>query len=121
MSPHPSLDDAKTLLAAAEDLLARAVAAAVEITEGGRRTDDHQVLVERVTYASTEARAARELMDQTEVIRAEGRSDKWIELTAAAGVGDLVASLREQLDYRGVRTCEINVQANQLGIRRSPT
>jgi len=97
MSPHPSLDDAKTLLAAAEGLLARAVGAAVEITERGRRTDDHQVLVERVTYASTEARAARELLAQTEAIRAEGRSDEWIELTAAAGIGDLVASLRERL------------------------
>ena len=54
----PSLDDARTLLAAAEDLIQQAIAQAHQITDGGKRIDDHQVLAERVAYAATEGRAA---------------------------------------------------------------
>ena len=97
MTTQPSLEDAKALLAAAESLLARAVGAAVEITERGRRIDEHQVLVQRVAYAQTEARAASELIAQAEAIRAEARGGEILELTAAVGTSDLVAGLRERL------------------------
>ena len=71
-SPLPSLDGARELVEAAESLLERALEAARAITEGGARIDDHQVLTERVTYAATETRAARELLrvvDEAEAYR----------------------------------------------------
>jgi (2S)-methylsuccinyl-CoA dehydrogenase len=96
-TPQPSFDDAKTLVAAADELLVAAEARAREITEGGRKIDDHQVLTERVTYAHTEARAARELVATVEAARAEGSSSESFETTALAGVGELVWSLRQRL------------------------
>ena len=96
-APHPSLDDARTLFAAASELLEDAVTSARKLTDGGRDIDDHQVLTERVAYASTEAVAVREVMASLEAVRAEGRSNAMLELTAVAAVGDLVAGLRERL------------------------
>ena len=61
-TPHPSLSDARTLVSAADELFDKAVASAREITEHGKAIDDHQVLTERIAYAGTEMRAARETL-----------------------------------------------------------
>jgi (2S)-methylsuccinyl-CoA dehydrogenase len=97
-TPLPQLDDARTLLAAGETLVDRALARGREITEGGRAIDDHQVLAERVAYAATEARAARELVDYVAAVRAEGRGDALLETVTAAATAELVASLRDRLE-----------------------
>ena len=84
---QPTLDDARTLLAAGEDLYEQALARAKEITENGRTIDDHQVLTERIAYAATEARAAREVITYAEVVAAEGRNTEALDrlwATAAA-------------------------------------
>jgi (2S)-methylsuccinyl-CoA dehydrogenase len=61
-SPHPSLRDRRDVIAAAAVALAgRAVAAARVLTQDGHAADDHQVVVERVAYAATEARVIAEL------------------------------------------------------------
>ena len=96
-TPQPTLDDARTLLAAADQLLDQAVARASELTSGGKSIDDHQVLTERVAYAHTEARAARELIAAMDAARETGQSSADLELCAVAGVGDLVSSLRDRL------------------------
>ena len=93
MSDLPNLDHAQPLVASAEALLERALDAARQLTDGGKRIDDHQVLVERVAYAATEARAARELVELAGRLRSEGRGDNWLESTAAAGAADLVRNL----------------------------
>ncbi|MDJ0866885.1 MAG: acyl-CoA dehydrogenase family protein [Myxococcota bacterium] len=93
----PGLSDARQLADAADQLLTGALDRAREITEGGKRIDDHQVLAERVAYAATEGRAARELVDYAEGVRGEGRGDAWLEAIAAAGVAELVESLRNRL------------------------
>jgi len=62
MPPRPGLEDARLLLTAAESLIALALARAREITAHGDEIDAHQVLAERVAYAATEGRAARELV-----------------------------------------------------------
>jgi (2S)-methylsuccinyl-CoA dehydrogenase len=93
----PTLDDARALLAPAEMLLEGAVARAREITKSGAAIDDHQVLAERVAYAATEARAARELIGYVERTQAEGRADALLEATAAAATADLVWSLATRL------------------------
>ncbi len=97
MSSPPTLDAARPLLEGAEGLLDRVLTRAREITEGGRGIDDHQVLVERVAYAATEARAARELLDFVADARSQGRGDAMLETTAAAAVAELVCSLRDRL------------------------
>ncbi|MDG2050611.1 MAG: acyl-CoA/acyl-ACP dehydrogenase [Myxococcota bacterium] len=96
-APHPTLEDAKSLMDAASSLLDRSITAAREMTEGGQKIDDHQVITERVAYAATEAIAAKEVIASIEGIRAEGRSHETLELTAVASVGELVESLRSKL------------------------
>src|SRR5262249_56256990 len=66
-------------------------------TDGGKRIDEHRVLAERVAYAATEARAARELVDYAARVRESGRGDALLEATAAAGAADLVTSLWQRL------------------------
>ena len=93
----PTLDDARQLLAAADSLLAGALTRARILTQNGKAIDDHQVLAERVAYAATEARAARELIEYAAGVRSEGRGGAWLEATAAAGAAELVASLVARL------------------------
>jgi (2S)-methylsuccinyl-CoA dehydrogenase len=98
MTRGASLDDARALLAAGERLLERALERARAITGGGGAIDDHQVLVEAVAYAATECRAARELHDFAAAALAQGQPLPMLETTAAAGVADLVRSLRGRLE-----------------------
>ncbi len=98
MPPTPNLDDARPLLEAAEGLLERAMERAREITGNGRGIDDHQVLTERVAYAATQARAARELVSFVEQANAEGRGSDALETLAAAGVAEQVRGLRDRLE-----------------------
>ena len=84
MSSTPTLENAKTLLEAGQKLLGPALDRARKITEGGRAIDDHQVLTERVAYAATEERAARELYEFNVALKDEGRGDELREATCAA-------------------------------------
>jgi (2S)-methylsuccinyl-CoA dehydrogenase len=95
--PAPTLSDARLLLEAAEKFLDQAVERASEVTEGGKRIDDHQVLSERVAYAATEGRAARAALDYAASLAEAGRSSEGLETTFAASVADLVESLRDRL------------------------
>jgi len=97
MTAAPTLSDAQSLLDAANELLDQAVERASTVTEGGKRIDDHQVLVERVAYAMTEGRAARAALDFAAALAEEGRSSASLESTFAASVADLVESLRVRL------------------------
>ncbi len=93
----PTLSDARTLLAAGEQLFDGALARAREITENGRAIDDHQVLTERIAYAATEIRAAREVLAYAERVREEGRSTDALERLCAVAAAELVDSLRARL------------------------
>src|SRR5262245_58027137 len=92
------LEDARTLQQGAETLIARALERARALTGTGKTIDEHQVTTERVAYAATECRAARELVAQVEGIRAEGRGDRALELLAIAGTAELVTALRARID-----------------------
>ncbi len=98
MSSNPTLEDARRLLEGAQRLLGPVLERAREITEAGARIDSHQVLAERVSYAATEERAARELLRYTESLRAEGRSSEVLETSCAASVAELAGHLRERLE-----------------------
>jgi (2S)-methylsuccinyl-CoA dehydrogenase len=95
-SPLPTLDVARELVEAAEGLLERALEAAREITENGRRIDEHQVLTERVAYAATEGRAARELLEAVDTAET-GAGAEALDTCAALGVGTLVQALVDRL------------------------
>jgi (2S)-methylsuccinyl-CoA dehydrogenase len=98
MTSTPPLDDARLLLDGAERLVDRALTGARAITENGKGVDEHQVLAERVVYAATEARAARELFDATASLAGEGRGSAGLERLCGAAVADLVYDLRSRLD-----------------------
>jgi (2S)-methylsuccinyl-CoA dehydrogenase len=93
----PNLADARAAVAAAEALVSRAVARATEITAKGEGIDDHQVLAERVTYAATEARAARALVEAVAEARGAGRGDELFEALAAASAAELATSVRDRI------------------------
>ena len=79
--------DRRAIETAARDLTDRAVAAARVLTRAGQAIDDHQVVVERVAYAATEARAIAELAALP------------AELAAVAGVAaaELAAAIAHRL------------------------
>ena len=61
---------------AARVLAERAVEAARTLTRNGEAADDHQVVVERVAYAATEARVIAELVEVPAGLGAAGRSSQ---------------------------------------------
>lgn len=55
------MSDREVIAAATTALAARVVEAARKVTDGGATADEHQVLVDKVAYAATEARVIAEL------------------------------------------------------------
>jgi (2S)-methylsuccinyl-CoA dehydrogenase len=97
MSDGLRIEEARQLQAAAADLFERARKSAVEITEGGRRIDDHQVLTERVAYAATEARALDETLVHLERAQAEGRASSDFELACTLAAAELAKRIHDRL------------------------
>ena len=93
----PDLQGARTLLEAGEALFAKALARAKEITENGGAIDDHQVLTERVAYAATEIRAAKEVLAYADGVVAEGRGSAALEQLWSTSATELVASMRDRI------------------------
>ena len=94
MSASASLAEAHLLRDAAGHLVERALERAREITDGGKRIDEHQVLTERVTYAATESRAASELLDEVEAADAGPE----LQEICAAAVAELGRRVVDRLD-----------------------
>ncbi len=94
---NASLDDARSILEAGSQLLADAVAAAKQLTDGGKKIDDHQVITERVAYAATEAVAAHAVLQELDSWSKAGNATPIREKTAIAAVGELMTNLRERL------------------------
>ena len=86
---QPSLEEAKQLLASMTSLLEEAVGRAREITDHGKTLDDHQVLTSRISYSSTEAIAAHQVLIDHDELVAEGKATPELERLAIEEVGDL--------------------------------
>jgi hypothetical protein len=82
------------LVEGVEALSGAALERAKEITHSGKLIDEHQVLAERVAYAATEARAARELFEHAS---GRDRIDPLHVKTCVAAVADLAHSLSTRL------------------------
>src|SRR5687767_7811604 len=96
-----TLDDARAIAAAARRATDAALARASELTKGGDRIDDHQVVVDKAAYAATAARAAIELLAAAESAKAQrkaGPDVEELERVAIAGVADLARAARDRLD-----------------------
>ena len=95
--PAVTLDDAGTLSSAGESLLSPVLDRARALTRNGAAIDDHQIVTERVAYAATELRAAREVLELQRSLAAGGRGADH-EAAAVAAVADLVGSSRLRLE-----------------------
>jgi (2S)-methylsuccinyl-CoA dehydrogenase len=90
--PTPAtLEHARALSRAAQQLTQAAVQSATELTRGGETIDEHQVVVDRVAYAATEARAAAELV-------AAATLEPSLAPLAIAAAADFARSCRDRLD-----------------------
>jgi (2S)-methylsuccinyl-CoA dehydrogenase len=92
-----TLDQIDGLVGALEEVAAAAVAAAKEMTEGGRRIDDHQVHSERIAYLSTEVAAARALLEYAQAATSTGVAESWLTDATALFCGEIAAKLRGQV------------------------
>lgn len=92
--PTPDVD-VRTVAAALERLAAQALAAATTLTAGGERIDEHQVVVEKVASAATDARVARSLLT---ALAAHPKADAAFVAPARVAVAELARSARERLD-----------------------
>jgi (2S)-methylsuccinyl-CoA dehydrogenase len=93
-----SLKDARVLVDVTRNLTDKAVARATQLTGQGKQIDAHQVVVDRVAYAATEARAALELLRAAEGAREAGKPDALLENMAIAGAADLYRASRDRLE-----------------------
>ena len=97
-APAVTLDDARLLAEAARKLTDAALARATDLTAKGDKIDEHQVVVDRVAYAATEARAAIELVAAAAAARAGGQGDDHLDRLAVAAAAELARSARDRLD-----------------------
>ena len=94
-APAATLGEAATLLAAADALLEPILERTRSLTDSGKAIDEHQVLTERVAYAATQQRAAREVVAFATGVREEGRASEALERGAVAACADLVTNTTE--------------------------
>ncbi|MEZ4403006.1 MAG: acyl-CoA dehydrogenase family protein [Kofleriaceae bacterium] len=87
--------DARAVAAALDHYAAAAVAAATTLTAAGEHLDDHQVVVERVASAATDARVARSLVAALDANPSAGDDFRG---PAHAAIADLARAARERLD-----------------------
>ena len=92
MTTETSIDAlaaARRLSEFAAETAASATARAAELTEQGRRLDEHQALCERLSLMATEARAAAALTAHAERLGKEGIADPLVEEQALTYAADL--------------------------------
>jgi (2S)-methylsuccinyl-CoA dehydrogenase len=87
-----TLAGARRLTDTASSIVDKAIEAARERTDGGKKIDDHQVLAERVAQYATQARAAEELTSYAER-QASQRRDALAEEQALAFAAEVVHGL----------------------------
>jgi len=85
------------LVGAADAIVREALEIASKRTEGGKGIDTEQVHCERLAYAATEVRAARDLLTYAAGV-AVNQPDPSVAAMAAAFAGEITAKLRAQID-----------------------
>src|SRR5579883_2256826 len=93
-----TIGEAEQLVGAAEDVMQTILAHGKAVTQNGRAIDDHQVLAQRIAYAATELRAARELVSYAQRAGAAGHGSAELESMAVAFAAEIVQKLRSQIE-----------------------
>lgn len=116
-----SLAGAEQIVAAVEGVVREALAVASQRTAGGKRIDEEQVHVERLAYAATEARAARDLLTYA-AEAATNQPEAATGAMAAAFAGEIAGKLRTQIeahpDEFGIADARLNATLGDPEIRR---
>jgi (2S)-methylsuccinyl-CoA dehydrogenase len=116
-----SLDGVERIVAAVDAVVRESLAVASKRTAGGKGIDDEQVHVERLAYAATEARAARDLLTYAAGVAVHG-SDPTVGAMAAAFAGEVAAKLRAQVeahpDEFGIGDDRLNATLGSAEIRQ---
>lgn len=97
-SQQGALADAGRIFAAADAVMEASLDAARRTMNGGKTIDDHQVQAERLAYAATELRAARELITHAAMLREAGQADDLIEAQALAYTAEVAHKLRSTIE-----------------------
>jgi (2S)-methylsuccinyl-CoA dehydrogenase len=92
-----SLEGVERVVGAVDAVVKEALAVASKRTAGGKGIDEEQVHVERLAYAATEARAARDLLAYAAAVAAH-QPDPTIGAMAAAFAGEIAGKLRAQIE-----------------------
>ncbi|MGD9763187.1 MAG: acyl-CoA dehydrogenase family protein [Candidatus Binatia bacterium] len=92
------LSGVETIVSTMDALVREALEVASRRTESGKRIDDEQVHCERLAYAATEARAARDLLAYANALAGAGESDPVIADMAGVFAGEIAAKLRAQIE-----------------------
>jgi len=82
---------------ATSSVVESAICHARKITDGGKGIDDHQVHSERVAYAATEAKAARELLEYARAAAAAGQASPELPHMAAVFAAEVAQRLSLQV------------------------
>ena len=116
-----NLDGAERIVTAIEAVVGDALKVASARTAGGKGIDDEQVHVERLAYAATEARAARDLLTYA-AGAAVHQPDPTVGAMAAAFAGEIAAKLRAQIeahpDEFGIADDRLNATLGSAEIRQ---
>jgi (2S)-methylsuccinyl-CoA dehydrogenase len=97
-SGETTIEEAERLAASAELVMEQALEHARQTMAGGRAIDDHQVQAERIAYAATELRAARELLGYALRAAQAGNADANVEEIAIAFTAEVAHRLRAQVE-----------------------
>jgi alkylation response protein AidB-like acyl-CoA dehydrogenase len=115
------LDGVERIVAAVDAVVRESLTVASKRTAGGKGIDDEQVHVERLAYAATEARAARDLLTYAAGVAVNG-SDPTVGAMAAAFAGEVAAKLRAQVeahpDEFGIGDDRLNATLGSAEIRQ---
>src|SRR5262249_38974509 len=108
------------LVATTDALVREALAVASKRTDGGKNIDAEQVHVERLAYAATEARAARDLLTYAAGVAVQ-QPDPSIPAMAAAFAGETALKLRGQIEAHpsefGIADDRLNATLGTPGLR----
>src|SRR5512139_3613482 len=116
-----SLDGVERIVATVEAVVREALEVASKRTAGGKGIDDEQVHVERLAYAATEARAARDLLTYA-AWAAVNQPYPTVGAMAAAFAGEIGAKLRAQIeahpDEFGIADARLDATLGSAEIRQ---
>ncbi len=115
------LTGVETIVSTLDALVREALAVAATRTGGGKGIDDEQVHAERLAYAATEARAARDLLTYAAGV-AVAQPDATVAAMAALFAGEVAAKLRAQIeahpDEFGIADARLNATLGSAAVRQ---